>query len=115
MSMRNRFSALVLLLGLMVGLPACKSIKVDCDKMCSKTFRECMSEVMLSAKKVTPKELEAIQKVNGLKKMQQDGYTHCMADCKKKKGFGSDAGKINTCLDKKSCKDYAECIKEHLK
>lgn len=115
MSIAKLFLGVTLSFGLVIGASACGSVKVDCDKMCTRTFKECVGEVMVGSGKMTKKQLELVKKAGALKKMQEKGYEACMKDCKKKKGIGSDAGKINKCLKKSNCKEYADCIKKHLK
>ena len=115
MSITKLLLGVTLSCGLVIGASACGSVKVDCDKMCSKTFKECVTEVMLASGKMTEKQMKLVKKAGALDKMKEKGHEACMKDCKKKKGIGSDAGKINKCLKKKDCKEYADCIKEHLK
>ena len=115
--MRSPVGALGVLLG--VGLAAsasgCDTVKVDCDKMCSRAFKECASEVVIAAKKGTVESMKTVEKAGQLPKIQEAGYKACMRSCKKSKGMGSDAAKINECLAKKGCKAFAECFTPYLK
>lgn len=56
-----------------------------------------------------------IKKVGALKKVQDAGYAACVKDCKRKKGFGTDAAEINKCLKLETCDAYAKCIKQHIR
>jgi hypothetical protein len=98
-----------------VGKKETEKEKVDCNRMCARTFKECVGEVLVSSGKMDQKKIDLIKKAGAFKKVQDAGYEACMKDCAKKKGFGADASEINKCLDKKGCKDYAACIKEHIK
>ncbi len=113
--MKRTFIGLTLGLLLAFGASGCSNLKVDCDKMCGKTFKECVGEVLVASGKMDKAKIDQIKKMGALKKVQEAGYGACMKDCKKKKGFGSDASQINKCLKEKDCKKYAECIKKHIK
>ncbi len=100
---------------MVLGASGCSKLKVDCEKMCAKTFKECVGEVLVASGKMDQAKIDLIKKAGAFKKVQDAGYSACIKDCKKKKGFGSDAAAINKCLDKKDCKAYADCIKKHIK
>jgi hypothetical protein len=90
--------------------------RVDCARMCRKTFKECVEEVLLAAGKMSPRQLDKIKKIPGvIAKMQEAGYSACLRDCSKKKGVGMDARAINQCLALTSCKKYAQCVKKHIR
>jgi hypothetical protein len=95
--------------------PAQTGVKVDCQMMCNKTFMLCVGEVLVATGKVSPDRIRQIQQAGAWHKVQQAGYTACMKDCAKKKGFGSDAVEINKCLALSGCTQYAQCIKKHIK
>jgi hypothetical protein len=99
----------------MLSHAGCSTVKVDCDKMCSRAFKECATEVVIAAKKGTAESQAAVEKAGQLPKLQEAGYQACMKSCKKNKGMGSDAAKINECLEKKDCKAFAECFTPYLK
>ncbi len=118
----NKLLALVVLLGV-TGAVACDgarkarkkarlSHKVDCVKLCTRTFKKCPAEVVVAAGKMTTKRLESLKAAGAFERIQSLGYDACLRDCNKKKGRGSDVGRINTCLKKVGCKPFAECIKE---
>ncbi len=90
-------------------------MKVDCEKMCTKTFRDCVGEVLVASGKMDKSKIDMIKKVGALKKVQDAGYAACVKDCKRKKGFGTDAAEINKCLKLDSCAAYAKCIKQHIR
>ncbi|MFH2010763.1 MAG: hypothetical protein ABI333_29450 [bacterium] len=92
-----------------------EQLQVDCNRMCTRTFNECVGEVLVASGKMDSKKIDLIKKAGAFKKVQDAGYGACMNDCDRKKGFGSDAGKINKCLEKKDCKSYADCIKAVIK
>jgi len=91
-----------------LGCPA----KVDCDKMCTKTFKECVGEVLIAKGKLSQKKLDMIKKLGGLKKVQDAGYGACIKACKDEKGLQKDGAKINKCMKIKDCKKFAECMKD---
>jgi hypothetical protein len=93
----------------------CSKVKVDCEKVCKRTFDECLEDVLVASGKLSKEKLDMAKKAGMLKKMKKQGYDTCLKNCKDQKGLGSDAGDINKCLKKKSCKEYADCIKGHLK
>ena len=113
--MKRTMIGIMLSFVMVLAASGCSKLKVDCDKMCSKTFKDCVGEVLVASGKMDQKKIDLIKKAGAFKKVQEAGYSACMKDCKKKKGFGSDAGKINKCLEKKDCKSYADCIKKHIK
>jgi hypothetical protein len=88
---------------------------VDCDRMCTKTFRLCVSEVLVGSGKLDQAKIDMIKKAGAFKKVQDAGYGACVKDCKKKEGFGTDAADINVCLKMDKCADYAKCIKQHIR
>lgn len=96
------------------GALGCSKVKVDCKKVCKRTFDECLEDVLVASGKLSKDKLEMAKKAGMLKKMKKQGFDTCMKNCKDQKGLGSDAGEINKCLKKDSCKEYADCIKKHL-
>jgi len=113
--MKRTLIGLALTLTMVLAVSGCNKLKVDCEKMCTKTFKECVGEVLVASGKMDQAKLDMIKKAGAFQKVQDAGYGACVKDCKKKKGFGSDAGEINKCLEKKTCADYAKCIKKHIK
>ena len=110
------------LLGL-VSAPACdgarkarqkarRAQKVDCEKLCTRSFKSCAVEVVVAAGKMKRERVVALQAAGAFEKIQSYGFEACLADCKKKRGRGSDAGRINTCLAQKGCQPFAECIRK---
>lgn len=112
--MRPLFEIVAMLFGA-ISLAGCSSVKVDCEKMCTRAFKECISEVVVAAKKGTVESQKAVEEAGQLSKMQEAGYASCLKSCKKSKGMGSDAGEINKCLAKADCKGFAECLTPYLK
>ena len=96
-----------------LGLFAC-SKKVDCKKVCKRTFDTCVEEVMVATGKVSEKQIKLIKKMGKLKDAAKQGYDKCMSKCKDQKGMASNSDKINKCMKKKSCEDYAKCMKAEL-
>jgi len=114
--MKRILIGLGLSLALALGVSGCNKLKVDCKKLCEKTFKECVGEVLVASGKMDQGKLDAIKnKAGAFKKIKDSGYAVCVKDCKTKKGFGSDAGEINKCLKIKDCKEYAKCVKKHIK
>lgn len=90
--------------------------RVDCKKMCARTFKTCLVETLVTSGKLTRKMIDKLKKSAGaMAKIQQAGYNACQKDCARKKGFGTDAAEINTCLALASCAKYAQCIKRHVR
>jgi hypothetical protein len=114
-NMKRTLIGLGLAFAMVLVVSGCSKLKVDCKKMCEKTFKECVGEVLVASGKMDQAKIDMIKKVGAFEKVQKAGYGACIKDCKKKKGFGSDAGEINKCLKKKNCKEYADCIKKHIK
>lgn len=113
--MKRTLIGLALSFAMVLGVSGCNKLKVDCEKMCTKTFKECVGDVLVAAGKMEQAKYDQIKKAGALKSVQDSGFASCMKDCKKKKGFGSDASSINKCLEMKDCKAYAKCIKKHIK
>ena len=113
--MKRTLIGLGLVFTMVLVVSGCNKLKVDCEKMCEKTFKECVGEVLVASGKMDQAKIDMIKKAGAFKKVQDAGYGACIKDCKKKKGFGSDAGEINKCLKAKDCKEYAKCIKKHIK
>ena len=86
-----------------------------CERMCTRTFTECMSEVLVASGKVEQSKIELLKKDGSLDKAQNAAYSNCAKDCKKNKGVGLDAKAIAECLKMPWCNDYAACIKVHIK
>jgi len=116
----NRMVALAGLVGLLVA-PGCdgarkarqrarRAQKVDCDRLCTRSFKRCAVEVLVAAGKTKPERVAALQATGAFEKIQSYGYKACLRDCNTKKGRGSDASRINACLAKRGCKPFAECI-----
>jgi hypothetical protein len=93
-----------------LGFFAC-SKKVDCEKVCKRTFDTCLEDVMVATGKVSKEQVELIKKMGKLKEAGKQGYDQCMTKCKDQKGMASDGDKINECMKKKSCEDFAKCMK----
>lgn len=93
----------------LVGIGASSCSKVDCDEYCNK-MTECFAEITSPAGKAPTEQQRKL-----LKGLATTFKTTCKADCKKKKGRGRDAGKINDCLKKKDCGDFAKCMQPLIK
>lgn len=118
----KKMLALAGLLGL-VYVPACdgaqkarhkarRAQKVDCDRLCTRSFKECPVEVVVAAGNTKRERVAALKAAGVFERVQALGHAACLRDCKKKQGRGSDAGRINACLAKQGCKLFAECIKK---
>jgi hypothetical protein len=99
------------------SLAGCGKMKVDCEKLCKKTYGECGGELRVVKARLDRASLEELQrnpaKLEKLQKSLAQEQETCRTRCKEKKGYGSDAGKFNDCLRKHSdCRGYAACIKE---
>ncbi len=90
----------------------CGKVKVDCEKMCTKTFKECIAEVLVAKGKVDMKKIDLLKKAGAFDKIKQGSYDACLKACKKDKGVTKDAAKINKCMKIKDCKEYAKCVKD---
>ena len=108
-------AGLVLTFSMALLATGCSKLKVDCEKVCERTFKECVADVLIATKKVDSKKMEMIKKVGKIEQVKAAGHKACVKDCKKKKGFGSDAGEINKCMKIKDCKEFAKCMKKHVK
>lgn len=93
----------------MLGAATSSCSKVDCDKYCNK-MTDCFAEITSPAGK-TPSE----QQRKLLKGLAKTFKATCKADCKKKKGRGRDASKINKCLGKSGCEAFAKCMRPLIK
>jgi hypothetical protein len=95
----------------------CSKMRVDCEKLCRRTYQECGTELRLSKGRLDRAGFEELQKLPAKaerfqRQLKQEHET-CLKLCREKKGYGSDAGKFNECLKKKAdCRSYAECVKE---
>ena len=118
MSKKTATNAVILAFAMAVGTTAaigCSKVKIDCKKVCKRTFDECLEDVLIASGKLSKDKLDMAKKAGMLGKMKKQGFDACMKNCKDKKGIGSDAGEINKCMKKKNCKEFAECMKKHLK
>jgi hypothetical protein len=84
---------------------------VDCNAVCKRTFDTCLEDVMLNTGKVTKKQIELIKKMGKLKEAGKQGYDQCLSKCRDQDGIASDGDEINECMGKKSCEDFAKCMK----
>lgn len=116
----HRFLLLIALLGVAVA-PACdrgrkarqkarRAQRVECARLCDRSFKECPVEVLVAAGRIRPERVAALRASGAFDKIQSVGRQACLRDCKKKEGRGSDAPRINACLAKKGCKPFADCI-----
>jgi len=87
---------------------------VDCNAVCKRTFDTCLEDVMIATGKVTKKQIELIKQMGKYKEIGRQGQNDCLNKCRDQKGMASDGDKINECMKKKSCKDFAECMKHLL-
>jgi hypothetical protein len=98
-----------------------KSVKVDCDKLCERAFRECLVEYLVhqreskqlaragrTIKAGGPKAVERVRKSKQIGKLRDK----CIRHCGGKLGVSGNARKINPCLEKKDCKEFAKCLVE---
>jgi hypothetical protein len=98
-------------------LPGCGKMKVDCERLCQRTYQECGAELRLVKGRLDRAGAEEVQKQPAKaerfrKQLAQERDT-CLKRCKEKKGYGSDAAKFNDCLKKKTdCRSYAACVKD---
>jgi hypothetical protein len=112
----------LLLVGLLVG-PGCsdkgsksaKSKKVDCQKLCDKTFGTCVSEVLMSSGKMDAKKVAMFKKLGLMKKVQKEGLAQCLKGCRAQKGQFGDSRSANKCIEMTDCKKFAACITRHIK
>jgi len=86
--------------------------KVDCARLCARSFNKCALEVVVATGKLKPERVAALKAAGVFEKFQTLGYEACLRDCKKKQGRGSDAARINDCLAQKGCMPFAACIKK---
>jgi hypothetical protein len=90
--------------------------KVDCKEVCERSFKTCLSELLITSGKVSAEKLEMVKKRPGmLDRMKKQGFDVCMKNCQKKGGLGADATAINKCLEKKNCQEFAKCVGPLLK
>ena len=88
-----------------------KADKVDCEKLCTRAFKECIEEVLIVSGKLSAEKMKAFKSTPGaLQKMKAAGYKACFSGCQKQGGIGSDAAAVNKCMPKKTCKEFAACV-----
>jgi hypothetical protein len=98
-----------------------KSVKVDCDKLCERAFRECLVEYLVEQRE--DKKLAQAGRMikaggpSAVKKVQESKEIgrlrdKCIRHCGGKLGVSGNARKINPCLEKKDCKEFAKCLVE---
>ncbi len=92
-----------------------KPKKVDCDKLCDKTFGTCVSEVLMASGKMDAKKVAMFKKLGLLKKVQKQGHEQCLKGCRANDGQFGDAKSANTCLEMADCQKFATCITRHIK
>lgn len=115
-------AALIALTGLLIGTGCAKkdggsskANKLDCNKLCDKTFDTCVSEVLLASGKMNKKKLAMFKKLGLLKKVKKQGHEECLKGCRAKSGQFSDARSANACLDIADCTKFAKCITGYIK
>ncbi len=112
----------LMFVGLLVG-PGCsrddassaKPPKVDCQRLCDKTFGSCVTEVLLVSGKMDAKKVAAFKRLGLLKKVQKQGLDQCMSECRAKKGKSAYAKMANRCLAMADCKKFATCVTRQIK
>jgi hypothetical protein len=118
----DRLLALVFAMGLLLA-PGCgdarkarrkarRAQKVDCVRLCTRSFQKCALEVVVATGRLKPERVDALKAAGVFAKFQTLGYEACLRDCNKKQGSGSDAARINDCLAQKGCMPFADCIKK---
>ena len=100
---------------LSLGSAACNRTKVDCEKMCGRTLKECPAEVLVATRKVNEAKAAALKERGALAKLEGAPYNTCLKACKEKKGLAENGRSINDCLKKKDCKAYADCMTKHIR
>ncbi len=83
---------------------------VSCEALCKRSFVTCPVEVIVAAGSTRPERVEALRATGAFEQIQEAGQRACLSDCNKKKGRGSDAGRINACLAKEGCEEFARCL-----
>ena len=85
--------------------------KVDCEKVGKRIFEECFDEFMVASGHVTKEQMDIFKKTDQYKEAQEKALKEFMDKCKGDGGRFSDGPKINECMKKKSCDDFAACVK----
>ena len=88
-----------------LGLLASGCKKVDCESYCTR-MESCFDQVLAGkGAKLSAKQAK------DMKKMATAYETKCKKHCKRNRGYGRDAHKIDACMKEKSCARFAECIR----
>jgi len=133
---RTTLFPLAALLGLLVaslsmgrcskkGSGGAKATKVDCNKLCDKTFGACQYQVLLANEKTktaktaktakTKQDSVALFKKLGLlKKFKERDQEKCLKGCQSRKGQFRDGKAVNACLEITDCPEFAACITRHI-
>lgn len=85
--------------------------KVDCDKVGKRIFEECFDEFMVATGHVTKEQVEMFKKTDQYKEAQKEAMKQFMDKCKEDDGRHKDGDDINKCMKKKTCDEFADCIK----
>lgn len=118
------------ILGLMVALGVVGVLagcgpKVNCDKL-DKRLSECTKDLMFKLQpdalkrlnKATDPEVKKANEAQLARDVERNRATlkkQVVEQCKTHKGRAADAKLITTCLEKKSCGDFAACFGVYLK
>lgn len=102
--------------GWMIASTGCSRPRIDCDDLCKK-IGECSIEIGVSTGKI-PKSMVRIIKANDelRKRTKERIRKECKRKCNKNNKRGkwsrNDQRTVRRCINKKSCKDFARCIKK---
>ncbi len=89
--------------------------KVDCEKVGKRMFEECFEEFAVATGAVTKEQIEMFKKTDQFEEAKKAGLKGFMDKCKEEGGRAKDGKKINECMEKKTCEEFAECIKPLMK
>lgn len=105
-----------------LGLGACKATheaptvaRVDCSRLCKKTFTTCGREVFIKSGKLRVDKARLFKVLGILKKVKAEGLETCLKGCGGQRGLFADAAKVNQCLEIQDCTAFAACITKYIK
>lgn len=106
----------------LMTLGACKDtakeptvVRVDCNRLCKKTFTTCGREVFIKSGKLRVDKARMFKVLGILKKVKAEGLETCLKGCGDQQGLFGDAAKVNHCLEIRDCTAFAACITKYVK
>ncbi len=86
-------------------------VEIDCEKVADRIFKDCFEDVLRLAGNATPEDMEKLKASGKIEGIATESHQRFVLGCIAEKGKSPDGERVNECMKKESCEDFAECIK----